>query len=89
MKIIFAFDTTVPITQDGDAIIQESQLPNGIPVLLLHPNNLPFLVEMARRFSAETKQTVELMAVDMAEIVGSNFVSPSQAENMPAWYSIN
>lgn len=89
MKIIFAFDTTVPITQDGDAIIQESQLPNGIPVLLLHPNNLPFLVEMARKFSAKTKQTVELMAVDIQEIVGSNFVSPSAVEGMPPHYSLN
>lgn len=90
MKIFFTLmDEMQVLDTDGYVYIEESVLPNGVAVLLLNPKNFNALVQMAAEKSRQIQRHVELVAIDLQEVYGSNFVSHSAVEGMPDWVSVN
>lgn len=90
MRILFALLKEIPVLDsEGYVLIEESALPNSMPILLLNPKNLNYLVKMAKDKSRETHETVELVAVDWQEIQASTWKSPSAVPDLPEWISVN
>lgn len=90
MQILFALLKEIPVLDsDGYVLIEESALPNQMPILLLNPKNLNYLVQMAKQKSREMHATIELVSVDWQAIQESTWESPSAVPDLPEWISVN
>lgn len=90
MKLFFSLIKELPISgDDGSAYIEYSALPNGVPVLLINPDNMDMLMATAKHYAITHRASVELIAIDIQEILATSFTSPSAVPNLPGWVSLN
>lgn len=90
MKLFFAMVNEMPVRDERRRpLIQGSKLPNGVPILLINPENLDTLVELINEYAVQQQARVELINIDLDALRASTFVSPSAIPGLPEHFSLN